>query len=266
MTNLPFLIREPEADYHAARKTNLTASALRDFRRCPLLYRKKQTGEIVDEDRPSYAIGRAAHKLILEGETAYQETYAVGGPINPKTGVSYGSSTKKYAEWLQEQGRPAVTHEEDALVRHLADSVHGHPLVGDLLAEGQAEGVVRVEYQGIECQGRIDYYDTEHGIIDLKTCSDLDGFEYDARKYGYAYQVGFYDALIMAKADRTMGVHIIAVEKKEPYRCGVWELTPELLDWACARNESAMEELKKCQAENHWPTGFEDLRIIGFEN
>ncbi len=263
-TELPFLVPEPEADYHAARKDHLTSHSLADFRRCPLLYHLKQTGKIVDEDRLAYTMGRAAHTLILEGPEIYADRYVVGGPVNPKTGKCYGSDTKKYAAWAAEQGKPTVTDEEDALARRLSASVHGHPAVGDLLGGGVIEGVVRVEYNGIECQGRLDYFDTEYGLVDLKTCADLDKFEWDFKRYGYAFQVAFYDALISRAGDLSLGVHIIAVEKQEPYRVGVWELTSDLLDWACAENENAMIALKECRESGKWPTGYEEVRTFGY--
>lgn len=55
-----FLIREGEAEYRAKAMMRLTGHALADFRRCPLLYWKKQRGLVPDEDRPPYLVGRAA--------------------------------------------------------------------------------------------------------------------------------------------------------------------------------------------------------------
>ena len=58
-------------------------------RKCPALYHKKKLGLIEDEDRPAYLIGRALHTLALEGRERFEAEYAVGGPINPKTGEVY---------------------------------------------------------------------------------------------------------------------------------------------------------------------------------
>ena len=75
------------------------------FRECPLLYRKWQLGEINDEDRPAYVVGRAAHSLILEGREEFDDQFAVGGPINPKTGAPFGAATKAFAEWAASNGK-----------------------------------------------------------------------------------------------------------------------------------------------------------------
>ena len=89
-----FLIREPAEGYHAKSREHLSSHALADFRHCPLLYRRKQLGLIPDTDRPAYQIGRAAHTLILEGRERFDAEYAIGGPINEKTGKCFGSATK----------------------------------------------------------------------------------------------------------------------------------------------------------------------------
>src|SRR5689334_9738409 len=91
-----FLICEPASAYHAQASEFLSSHALADFRRCPLLYRQKQLGQVQDEDRPAYLIGRAVHTLALEGDAAFDAQYVVGGPINPKTGQPFGAGTKAF--------------------------------------------------------------------------------------------------------------------------------------------------------------------------
>ena len=69
--------------------------------------------------------------------------------------------------------------------------------------------------------------------------------------------MAFYHAVLRVASKLDVPVHIIAVEKKEPYRCGVWEISIESLDFARAENERAMETLRYCQLANRWPTGYE---------
>jgi len=57
-------------------------------------------------------------------------------------------------------------------------------------------------------------------------------------------------------------VHIIAVEKNEPFSSGVWKLTSEVLDLAELSNKSALERFRACCTTGAWPTGYEDLRLI----
>lgn len=95
---LDFLLREPAEMYHVKSKEHLTSHALADFRENPLLYRKRQLGLVVAEDRPAFQVGRAAHTLILEGCDAYRRQYAFGEPTNPATGKLYDSRSKAYQE------------------------------------------------------------------------------------------------------------------------------------------------------------------------
>ena len=93
-----FLIREHADEYHAKSRDYLSSHQLAEFRRCPQLYHRRKLGLIEDVDRPAYLLGRAAHVLILEGLDAFDATFAVGGPINPKTDQPFGANTKTWAE------------------------------------------------------------------------------------------------------------------------------------------------------------------------
>ena len=257
-----FIIREPDKTYREKSKHNLSSHQLADFRRCPYLYHKKKIGLIPDEDRPAYLLGRAAHMLILEGWDEFKDGYAVGGPINPKTGNPYGSTTKAYAEWADAQGKPVLTDSQYELITNLASGVKANDAAQQLLAEGIPEGVVRAEYCEMPCQSRLDWFDAVRGIVDLKTCDDLTWFESDARRYGYAYQMAFYRSMVAQVTGERFPVHIIAVEKKEPFRCGVWRMGEDVLGTAQKENEQAIERLKKCIERDTWPTGYEDIRIF----
>ena len=256
--------RETEAEYRAHAKTHLTSHALADFRKCPLLYRQKQLGIIPDIDSQAYLVGRAAHTLILEGRERYKTEYAIGGPINPKTGQPFGANTKAFAEWAAQQNKDVLTCEQAALVEAMVASVRGHDLARELLAEGIAEGVIRTKYCGRPCQARLDFFNPQRGIVDLKTCDDLTWFEADARRFSYANQFAFYHALIMRTTDEDAPVHVIAVEKKPPYRCGVWQMSAQTLTVARRENEAAIARLGECESRNLWPTGYEEVRAFDY--
>ncbi len=262
--DLHFLVREPADVYHARSREFVTAHALAEFRRCPLLYRKKELGLVPDRETSAYRIGQAAHTLILEGRRQYEREYAVGGPTNPKTGQPFGSQTKAFAEWADRQHKPVLTDAQAALVEQMAAAVHGHLFARELFSDGVAEGVVRCDYAGHRCQARIDWINPVdgRGIVDLKTADELDSFEMAVRAFGYLHQVAFYRALMTEVSGRVFPVHIVAVEKREPFRCGVWQVAPRVLDQAQRENEAAMVDLKRCRERSDWFTRFESLRLI----
>lgn len=262
--DLRFVVREPADAYHAKSKDFLTAHALNEFRRCPLLYRKKELGLVPERDTTAYLIGRAAHALILEGRARYEREFAVGGPINPRTGQPFGSNTKAFAEWAGQQSKPVLSDSNAALVEQMAAAVRDHALARELLADGIAEGVVRCMYAQFQCQARIDWISpsVDVGIVDLKTADELDSFEFALRALGYVHQVAFYRALVAVGGGHVLPVHVVAVEKREPFRVGVWRIAPDVLDQAQSQNEEAMTELRRCRATGNWFTRFEELRVI----
>jgi RNA polymerase sigma factor (sigma-70 family) len=265
VVNVSFLVHEPAETYHAKTGEFLTSHLLGDFRKCPLLFHRKRQGQVLDrEDCPAYLVGRAAHTVILEGDEAFRQRYAVGGPVNPRTGLPYGAGTKAWAEWAQTQGKEALTEQQHALVTSLATSVKQHAEARRLLAEGMPEAVVRTRYCDLSCQIRMDWFEPHQGVVDLKTCDDLTWFEADARRYGYAHQLAFYRAVLAQVIGLYMPVHLIAVEKKEPYRCGVWRISPEVLAAAQKENEQAIDRLHACQASGSFPTGYEETRQFDY--
>lgn len=261
---LAHVCHEPADVYHARAGEYLTSHRLAAFRECPLLYHRQQTGEIEDEDRPAYLIGRAAHTLILEGREAFESQYVVGGPINPKTGQPYGANTKAWAEWAAAQNKAVLTDGQALLVEEMNEAVRANALASGLLAEGVAEGVARGDYHGVPCQIRLDWLHPERGIVDLKTCDNLTWFEAEARRFGYLHQASFYRAVLAQVAGQLVAVHLIAVEKREPFRCGVWLVGQDVPGTAQRENEEAIDRLKRCRQLDQWPTGYESLRQFDY--
>lgn len=262
LVDVTILTREPADVYHAKRDRFLSSHQLAEFRRNPLLYRKKQLGLVQEEDRPAYLIGQAAHTLILEGREAYEDRYAFGGPINPKTGERFGIRTKAFEEWAAAQGKPVLTHEHMALIENLYAAVCAHGHAAAFLEDGVPEGVVRTEYCGVPGQARLDWLSPHRGIVDLKTCDNLDWLQADARSYGYVHQLAFYRSILAGQSGTVVPVYLIAVEKREPFRCGVWRMSEEVLGIAQKENEEGIARLKQCRERDHWPTGYEDIRIF----
>jgi len=254
---------EPAEEYHRQADRYLSSHQLIDFIKCPWLYRKKSLGLIADTDSPNYLIGRAAHTRILEGRDAYETQFALGGPINPKTNKPYGSNTKAFAEWAVAQGKPVLSHDQADLIEQMASGVAMNDEAVDLLLYGRSEGVIRTDYCDTPCQIRIDWVHPHRGIVDFKTCDDLTWFEADARRYGYHRQMAFYRAVLAQVLDGEMvPVHLVAAEKKEPFRCGVWRVGDDTLTIAQRENESAIRRLRTCWDNDHWPTGFEQVRLL----
>ena len=265
MESNKFILLIPATEYHAESRAGryMSSHLLADFRESPAFYRKEILGEIEDTESPALALGRAAHSLILEGRAAFDEEFTVAdGPVNPKTGEPFGKTTKAYAEWRSAQDREIVSGKDFNFILRLQKSVWLHPVASELLVDGVAEGVIRAEDCGVPCEIRMDWFSEKFGLVDLKTCDSLRWFESDCRRYGYIFQMAFYRAVIRKVTERNVPVHIIAVEKNEPFSTGVWKLTDEVLDLAELTNKVALERYRNCLISGDWPTGYEETRII----
>jgi hypothetical protein len=260
--DLDVLATESEHEYHAKAGEYLSSHQLLDFMKCPLLHFRKREGLVEDKESPAYLVGRAAHVRILEGRDVYEARFALGGPINDKTGRPFGANTKAFAEWAVAQGKPVLSQEQVDLVEQMASGVAMNDEAIDLLLYGRAEGVVRATYAATACQIRIDWTHPHRGIVDLKTCDELDWFEADARRYRYTHQMAFYQAVLAVVIGESVPVHIVAVEKREPFRCGVWRVSDGALAVARQENEAAIRRLRVCRQKEMWPTGYEGTRVL----
>lgn len=270
-----WLLDIDSTSYHEATKRGefTTSHRLNLFRKCPLAYKQTIDGIMKEGDTAVFQFGRATHTLILEGREKYDAEYLTSdGPVNPKTDKPYGKATKAYQDWAAEQTKPVISMEDFALMVKMREAVHAHPVAADLLASGIAEGTVRTLWDGEPVQARLDWFDPESGVVaDLKTCADLDKFKYDIRDFGYVTQMAFYArCLELVGYDGDMTAYLIAVEKKEPYRVGVYEICALTLEDGNEARESKngvgnslmIAELKKCRETNVWPTRYEKKIIV----
>lgn len=260
--DLGVLKAEPAEEYHAKAGEYLSSHQLLDFMNCPWLYRKKRLGLIADADTPALLVGRATHTRILEGRDAYESQFAIGGPINPKTNKPFGSATKAFAEWAEAQGKPVLSHENVALIEQMASGVAMNSEAVDLLLYGRSEGVVRATYCDAPCQIRIDWLHPHRGIVDLKTTADLTWFENEVKRRRYHNQLAFYQAVLAQVTEQVVPVYLIAIEKAEPFRCGVWRVSDNTLAIARQENEAAIRRLKRAWEIDAFPTGYEEIRVL----
>jgi hypothetical protein len=259
----------PEEEYHdAARRREFTSSHyLALYRKCPALYRQEMLGIAPRKDSAAFALGRAAHVAILQGEEAFKRQFLVDdGPINERTGKPFAPGTKAWEEHFAGEARTVVSTADFGTIKQMCASVVEHSAAMSLLVAGRAEGTIRVpDFCGLPCQIRIDWFNPQLGIVDLKTCSDLDRFVWDAKDFDYVYQMAFYRQVLAAAFPQASGapVHVVAVEKQRPFRCGVWEVSPESLSKAAAENADALRRLGDSLSDSgSWPTGFETVRTL----
>ena len=259
-----------EKTYHEGAISNggdfMSSHNLATFRENPHELHLLAQGKLVKPESPALAFGRAVHCYTLEPSSQWEHRFLVSdGPINEKTGAPYGRSTLKFAQFAASTNKEIVATKDFECICAMAENVWNHPEAKQLLKKGEAECTLRLgenEYI-VPSQARIDWFNPEYGIVDLKTTSDsLKWFERVSRDFGYAYQMAWYRKLLEVRSGIRYPAYIIAVEKKAPYTVGVFKYSDDVLDEATTINEQALQEFKDCQLRSVYPTRFEETRLI----
>lgn len=256
------IIETSQADYDAHRHKLMGAHLLDVFRDSPRLCQLKMAGLVPGIDSPALAFGRAAHTLILEGFDVFHSQYEVAdGPVNERTGKPFGVDTQAYLAWYREvtaTGKSIISQGQWDQLCLMVDSLNEAKEARAYLDTGAPEVAIRGKLYGVSCQSRLDWLDLDNQVLlDLKTCDNIDSFSRDFFFRGYDRQMAFYCA--MATGTGLAGklkVKVLAMEKKEPYRCGIFAVSQATLDIADATVLKAMESFRHCQqtfGSNPWP-------------
>ena len=247
------LIDEPDTVYHSQTGCFLSSHRLAEIRQHGLEACFAEQPEPDQALKDVFRVGTLVHSYTLEGPGQFRKRYEIGGPINPKTGRSYGTDTFAFRSFCQmNDHKEWVTPEELEKFHTMATAVWKDKKAGPLLQAGWAEKVARCEYMGLNCQGRIDWL-TDDGkwIVDLKTIRSVDSLDSHAKNYGYLHQMAFYQALTAL----TLGIEepqvlLVAIEKKADFpRCRSWPVPLDILRKHRKQNEALMIDLHKYLTE-----------------
>lgn len=263
----PWLILEPRDRYDLRIVTHLNSHSLATFRKCPRLYSLGPLLPTWKQEPQSVLVGRAFHCLVLEGQEIFDGQFAVGGPLNPRTGKPYGRTTETYKQWLEHEGKDAIDDETAALLSRMQVGLMSSPHAMELLSSGFGESTVLGTIGNVPCQSRIDWVHwrgdpCSAAIVDLKTCGDLDEFESASILYGYHQQLAFYRLVVESSSGHVLPCMLIGIEKRSPNRCGVWRIDESLLDQAAQEVRSDIARLAECRNLDRWPTGYETPRVL----
>jgi hypothetical protein len=253
---------ESMRDYHAKGRSEKIVSShkLIDFLKNQVLFSINENGP-EREETASMAIGSAVHKFVLEGRLAFDAEYMVGGLINPKTGKAYGLDSDKQREYMAQMGKKIVSEELYADILDMAKNIKAHKLASLLLTDHIAEGVIRGEINGVKCQVRPDALNI-YGMTDLKTCDDLDFFEYDIKNYRYDLGSSFYNYVIGEATGILIPTYIVAVEKIKSHRVGVWEVSETTLAKHRFIIDLILEEMQTARETGIYKTNFEEIKSL----
>jgi hypothetical protein len=207
-------------------------------------------------DSPAFAVGRLAHKLLLEGREGLADEFA----IRPDCWSDW--RTKEAKVWRDEQvlaGRTVITEDDLVTVTGMAESLARHPLVKAGILDGKVERslIWKDAETGIWIKSRPDVIPNASGVVaDLKTTVSVtdDALAKALGSYGYHMQA----SVVGMGLEEVLGLQMEAfalvwVEKAEPFCVRVTQLTPEDLDRGQRQFRSALRSMARCLDKGVWP-------------
>lgn len=207
-------------------------------------------------DRPAFALGRLAHKLLLEGSDGLAEEFVT----RPEQWSDW--RTKDAKQWRDDMiaaGKTVITEADLAAVTGMAESLARHPLVEAGILDGFVERSLlwKDAQTGVWLKSRPDVVPRASGLFsDLKTTNSVadSDLERSLSDYGYHMQAALVGMASEAVLGRPMEEFaLVWVEKAPPHCVRVTVLTGEDLDRGRQQLRRAIDQFAECVATAEWP-------------
>lgn len=285
--------------YHAS--DYVSSSKLTDLEPCPLYFKRAHLDKIIPKpDAAHFAIGNAAHWLILEGGEVFlsrtivhpkfydaPESARKDAPMIKKT---WNWNANACTDWRDQdaRGKVVLSQEDFEEIVKLRDEVFANLTARALLTGGHAEVTFRRKFPLFGVQCRTDYWHADGVtlpdvgriagpvVVDLKTCDSIERFKRDFFDLRYHFRAEFY-RLVICEVLAEMGAlpvdeitpprfFFVVVEKSQPYRVEVFEPDAESLAIGKREVAAALMTLGKCYLRNEWPGSKPGVQTIGLKS
>ena len=206
------------------------------------------------EDTPSLLFGRAAHKIVLEPETFFDE-FAEGISVDRRT----KEGKAKYESFLASVGNRSVISPEDMeILRDMRGAIANDYHAMNFLSGEHEKSFFWIDSAtGEKCKVRPDCIaevDGKKYLVDYKTtdsCAD-GAFERSVRKYGYKFQAGMYREGYFQNTFEDVGFAFVAQEKTAPYAVRVYICSEEFIREGYDQFREAIGIYHECKTTNHY--------------
>ena len=223
-----------------------------------------------DDEKPTPAMifGQVAHKYILEPETYFDE-YATVPNVDRRTKAGKEMFDAFKAEHAN---REWVDQDDFDTIFQMSLALNRHPEISEILNGDKRTEVPFCwtdDETGEVCKCKADiltHIDGKPYIIDYKTTDSCeDGhFERTARKFGYAFQTGFYTEGIDKCTFEKHGFIFIAQEKKAPYAARIYVCDDGFINQGKRQFHALLRQYHECKLNNEW-NGYYSETLYGEE-
>lgn len=165
---------------------SLSSSSDKLLNASPKEYAKMLRGSQLETS--ALSVGKLIHTAVLEPEKV--DSLFVTVDVSTK-------STKAYKEAKQQlgKGQTLLTASEYDSAMYVVDALLRNEIVKNMLNGAEFEVPAIGNVEGLPHRAKADILHPGVAVYDLKTTSEIGGFNYSARKYGYPAQVYIYCTL-----------------------------------------------------------------------
>ncbi len=219
-------------------KAALSSSSLKLLLDSPRTY-YNVTKYSKDTSTPALFLGRLIHHLALEPEVV-PNLYMLSSVKS--------RNTNKYKEEVAANPKMSVVLENEwRMAEKCVDALQRNEAYLQLIQGAEFEQPEVGMIDGLPFRAKADIL-APNAVIDLKTTSDLSGFQYSAKKYGYDVQCYIYCTLF-GKSWETF--KFVAIDKKS-CDIGIYDVTEEFYERGKSKTLFAIETYKE-----FFPNGIE---------
>lgn len=224
----------------------------------------------VSNDAPHFAVGRAAHAMILLGGD-WKQHYHVTPPGFSRAKTVAIAEEISAADYAISKGKTVIRHEDMALVERIADKIGANEAARHALMRGVPEMTLawQDELTGVWLRARPDFL--PQSCIDgedIRIVTDLkfmSGAHCSPRKFSKAMDdFGFYlaaahygEGIKQIYGKYPTGFVFVVVEKDEPHTVSLYYPPPEDIERGRLMMRQAINVFAECVKRNQWP-GYAD--------
>lgn len=263
----------------------LSESGLKTLLDCPAKYYYKYlSGEYEPQERPSFKIGKACHKYILEGEEAFKSEYwhnpyteytksellhILKDKYNvelPKTSLSCDVLDVLLSNEGIEPKPIHLTKNELNQVIGTARAIKKNKKAYNAFHQ-KGESEISLfwidEETGLLLKCRPDFLPKDHLLVpDYKTCQSVNPntFYGDFIKYGYHIEAAMYMQGILAVfGDEVETFFFVAQEKEPPFITQVYVPDNGIITFGHKAIRLGIQKYIECQEKGFWDTYSDDV-------
>lgn len=238
----------------------LSHSSMRAFAKSPKHFIDYRNGTF--ETTPAMELGTAFHKLLLEGELAYQDAYTVYEKFPRRS----KADKERWAELegeAEKTGKLLINDVDHRAIYRMLESFLTDQKAVELFDQcDEREKEIKFEIGGLPFRGFVDAVKTgKDGLwYDLKTANDASPAAFRGKFFSmdYALQHSIYfEGLRQNFFDvTTSDAWTIAVETKWPYPVSIYKISDERIVAGLDKINWRVEQFKKCMDSGAWDQGY----------